>query len=128
MKILAFSDWRVFDPEEVELFIKDFEPDIDLVVYAGDDLNNFSAPRSTFIFDSRSYFERRAALAKKCLCLAVAGNDDFPDQKKILKGTGVIDLFEHPKVVDKFAFLGIEGSSLGPGILQHSEKELEQHL
>ena len=42
LKILAFSDWRVQDLDEILNFIKNFDDKIDLVVYAGDDISRFS--------------------------------------------------------------------------------------
>ncbi len=69
-----------------------------------------------------------AQYTKQQRVLAVAGNDDFPETKIVLKAKNVHDLHNSPFVHQNFVFIGVEASTSGPALLQHSEEEVEQHL
>lgn len=83
MRILCFSDWRVQEIEAIFDFIKYYKTksgkNIDLIVYAGDDIERFET-------NSINYFSELAKLTTKGKILAVIGNDDTLELKKVLKG------------------------------------------
>src|SRR2546425_9247587 len=111
MKILAFSDWRVQDVQDAIALTKSVPEPVDLIVYAGDDLARFEV-------SGRNYFNELAGHSKAGVLLAVAGNDDNSAQKAILAKDSVWDLFERPFALGDTVFLGVEGSTRGPGNLQ----------
>jgi Icc-related predicted phosphoesterase len=121
MRILAFSDWRTQDVKDAIALAKREPEPVDVIVYAGDDLTRFRAA-------GRNYFSELAALSRAGVLLAVAGNDDFFEQKVILAEGAVLDLYERPFVYGETGFLGVEGSTSGPGNLQHPESTIKRRL
>lgn len=121
MRLLCFSDWRVQPIEDVYRFARNLEELPDFILYAGDDLGRFFE-------EGVNHFSELAEYTKQNKVLAVAGNDDLADVKIVLKSRNVHDLYRSPLIHEQFAFLGIEASTSGPGLLKHSEKEIEQHL
>jgi len=121
MKILAFSDWRTQSIQDAIELAKREADTVDIIVYAGDDLARFSSV-------GINYFSELAKYSKAGVLLAVAGNDDSSQQKEILKGNNVRDLYDQPYVYRDVAFIGVEGSTSGPGSLRHSENALRKHL
>jgi Icc-related predicted phosphoesterase/uncharacterized protein YprB with RNaseH-like and TPR domain len=121
MNILAFSDWRVQDVQNAIDLVKSVGEPVDVIVYAGDDLTRFEAP-------ARSYFSELAGLCKAGVLLAVAGNDDGPEQKAILAKGNVRDLYECPFVYRDTVFVGVEGATSGPGYLLHAESTITKRL
>lgn len=93
----------------------------DFILYAGDDLARFSD-------EGVNHFSEIAQYTKHKLVLAVAGNDDFREIKVVLRARNVHDLYKSPFVHQNFIFIGIEASTSGPALLQHSEEEVEQDL
>ena len=41
MRVVAFSDWRLQDIDDVIRFIEDLLPEPDVILYAGDDVGRF---------------------------------------------------------------------------------------
>jgi Icc-related predicted phosphoesterase/uncharacterized protein YprB with RNaseH-like and TPR domain len=121
LRILAFSDWRVQDPKDAVQYAKALQEPVDIIVYAGDDLMRFEQP-------GVNYFSELARLCKAGVLLAVAGNDDTSEQKIVLSKQNVWDLCKQPFIYGGIAFLGVEGSTRGPGFLQHTEYEVKKHL
>lgn len=121
MRLLCFSDWRVQPIEEVYRFLHNLKDKPDFILYAGDDLARFAD-------EGTNHFSEMAQYTKQQHVLAVAGNDDFPEVKIVLKSKNVHDLHNSPFVYQNFAFMGVEASTSGPALLQHSEDEVERHL
>src|SRR5439155_11735446 len=121
MKVLAFSDWRTQNVKDAIELTKRLSEPVDVIVYAGDDLARFERLGT-------NCFSELAECSKAGVLLAVAGNDDSDEQKAILARTNVRDLYESPFVYGDTAFVGVEGSTRGPGFLQHPEGTIKRHL
>jgi Icc-related predicted phosphoesterase len=103
---VAFSDWRVQDISNLVRFLETGRRP-DLIVYAGDDVERFRA-------SGKNYFEELARLARYGLC-AVAGNDEQPEHRELIKGRGVYAVHSSPLVLGHFAVVGLEGAPLFRG-------------
>ena len=121
MRLLAFSDWRVQKIDDIFSFAQDLEDPVDFILYGGDDIGRFEE-------EGVNYFTELSRYAKQGMVLAVIGNDDFPEVKRVLKSKNVQDLYEEPFVFQDFAFIGLEASTSGPAIIKHTEKEVKEHL
>ncbi len=93
----------------------------DFILYGGDDISRFQE-------ECTNHFSQIAKLTRQSRVLAVAGNDDFILSKTVFKSEDIIDLHYSSFSYDNFTFLGLEGSTRGPGLLQYSEKEVGKHL
>jgi predicted phosphodiesterase len=89
MRLLCFSDWRTQSIEEVYRFLHNLKDEPDFILYAGDDLVRFSD-------EGINHFSEMAQYTKQQRVLAVAGNDDFPETKIVLKAKNVHDLHNSP--------------------------------
>mgnify|MGYP001095880249 CR=1 FL=1 len=118
---MAFSDWRVQKISDILGFAQDLGDPVDFILYGGDDIGRF-------VEEGVNYFSELSEYTKQKKVLAVIGNDDFPEVKKILKSKNVHDLYEKPFNFRNYAFVGVEASTSGPAIVQHTEKEIEKHL
>src|SRR5262245_9332240 len=102
VRILALSDWRVQVYGPLLRFL-DTETEIDLIVYAGDDLDRLLAD-DTLV----------PQLASRCAAqrlLFVAGNDDPPEDRDRLRAIDAAhDLEEEPFFFKGIAFCGLEGT------------------
>ena len=122
IRLLAFSDWRVQDIEEVFRFIKKIDM-VDFILYAGDDLARFRD------LEGVNYFTELAKLSRSKKLLAVLGNDDFySNGKDILNSEGVHDLYDSSIICGNFAFVGLESSTRGPAIFRYEETDFENQL
>lgn len=121
MRLLAFSDWRVQGIDDVFSFVQDLEDPVDFILYGGDDIGRFEE-------EGVNYFAELSRYTKQGMVLAVIGNDDVPELKRVLKSENVQDLYEEPFVFQNFAFIGLEASTSGPAIIKHTEKEVKEHL
>lgn len=121
IKLLAFSDWRIQNIDDVILFLKQTEP-FDLLVYAGDDIGRFQN------FEE-NLFTLLASYTKTKFALAVLGNDDdYEYSKRILKEQGIINLYENSLLYGDYAFIGLESSTSGPAVFLHSENDFDVQL
>lgn len=122
MRLLAFSDWRTQDLEDILDFVRNQEPSVDLVLYAGDDIERFYE-------EGRNYFKKIASYVSERKVLAVAGNDDLPEcQMRVMEEESIHNLHKDALVLGNFAFIGLEGATSGPGFLIHSESKVKDHL
>lgn len=127
LSILAFSDCRSQDLQYFLEWVRSFDDEIDLIVYAGDDCARFHTP------DGRNYFELLAAESRFGLA-AVIGNDDLPSSRSRICGRRVYDVHSSPVRIGKFAILGLEGApwpSPGEptlGLTLYSESFIASHL
>jgi Icc-related predicted phosphoesterase/uncharacterized protein YprB with RNaseH-like and TPR domain len=96
-------------------FVGSFDRKPDLILYAGDDTSRFGQ------------FSQLAECSEIGVA-GVIGNDCLPSDKTRFQGPHKWDLYETPLVIGKLGILGVEGSTHGPGYVQHSEKEVERHL
>lgn len=115
LSLLLLSDWRVQSIPRLLKFISSLDRKPDLILYAGDDTNRFG----------------QFSQLVKCSRLGVAGvigNDCLPSDKMRFRGPRKWDLFKTPLIIGRLGILGVEGSTHGPGYVQHSEKEVERHL
>lgn len=124
VRILAFSDWRVQDYEDL-LKLAERIPGCDIVLYGGDDLDR--------VIEAREVVEKIARLTSAKKFLFVAGNDDSPHDRRVLAAMDFAhDLHAEPFFYQDFAFIGLEGTTDGMGFIQHSESQvteiLEGHL
>ncbi|HEY0097326.1 MAG TPA: ribonuclease H-like domain-containing protein [Pyrinomonadaceae bacterium] len=124
VRILAFSDWRVPDYEDL-LKLAERSPGCDIVLYGGDDLDR--------VIEAREVVEKITCLTSAKKFLFVAGNDDSPHDRRALAATDFAhDLHAEPFFYQDFAFIGLEGTTDGMGFIQHSESQvtevLEGHL
>ncbi len=124
LTILAFSDWRVQDIDELIEFVKMLDENLDVIVYAGDDVRRFAQ-------EENNKFEEIAKFSKYGV-FAVIGNDCVKKDKSILIGEKVFDLHEQPQIIDNFIFIGQEGASkdlpLALGSTLYGEDEIKSHL
>lgn len=98
------------------------EEPVDLILYAGDDISRFEE-------EGRNILSELAEETRLGKVLAVMGNDDLPHSQEILESEGVHDLHQEPFVYRDYVFLGQEGAIEGePGLILHSEEEIQQHL
>lgn len=126
MKLLAFSDWRTQSIKDIFTIINHLKEQgefFDFILYGGDDIRRFKEGKI-------NYFSELAKLTKRQTVLAVIGNDDgeLQEVKSIIQSQGVYDLYNEPFICGNTAFMGIEGSTCGPGMTKHTEKEIEEHL
>ena len=120
LKILAFSDYRVQDINKLIRYIREMVPKPDVIVYAGDDLNRFEE-------EGRNLFSQLGEFAEHGV-LAIAGNADTLDCKRVLNAKHVHDLHEKPYIIGDIAFVGQEGSGGDGGLFPYPEKEIREHL
>ncbi len=124
MKILAFSDWRVQSFEVLLEFIDDLRLEgnhLDLIVYAGDDINRFKEGKI-------DYFKKLARKTKLKKVLAIRGNDDLGKDKEILKSEWVHNLHLKPFKIKGLNFMGVEGAVGDIGFTLYSEEQVEKKL
>lgn len=119
IRVLAFSDWRVQNIDNVFQFIARIEP-VDFILYAGDDIGRFE--------DEGLNFSELSRYTRSGQVLAVIGNDDVYAQKIVLKGKGIHDLYDQSFIYHNFAFIGLESATSGPALFKHTEKDFEEHL
>lgn len=120
VRILAISDWRVQDYEDL-LRLSNRIPTCDVVVYGGDDLDR--------LIEAKELIKRIVENTSAGQLLFVAGNDDDPHDKACLGRTNFAhDLHEEPFFYKGFAFLGVEGTTDGMGFIQHTESEVRATL
>jgi len=138
MKILAFSDWRIQSIEKLVEYLKRMNEKPDLIVYAGDDIGRFNKIpkeripkhlRKLYLNTSisKNYFEEIARFSKYGL-FAVAGNDDLPFVRYAINGKNVYNVYEKPRIVSNYVFIGLEGATKPPGILLYSEEQVWDYL
>lgn len=124
-RILAFSDWRtqriraVFD--FVEAYTGRFGQEIDLIVYAGDDVRRFRDGQT-------NHFSALAKMTTQKRVLAVLGNDCLPGDRKVLEAEGVIDLHRQSFEFGEYTFIGQQGATLPPGLILYQESSVERRL
>jgi len=118
---LAFSDWRAQEIADIFSFVQDLKPIVDFILYGGDDIRRFEENGINHFTGVSGYTVQRKVLA-------LIGNMDSYKVKNVLKSKNVHDLHEKPFIYDQFAFIGLEASTSGPAIIQHNEKEVEEHL
>ena len=121
MRILAFSDWRVQKINDVFSFVQDLEDPVDFILYGGDDIGRFEE-------EGVNHFAELSKYTKHRKVLAVIGNDDLPEVKRVLEGKNVHDLHQKPFIFQNFAFIGLEASTSEPAIIRYSEEEVKEHL
>ena len=121
MRILAFSDWRVQDIDDVFTFLKSLKKPVDVILYAGDDVQRFKDGNT-------NDFTKLASHTVNKKVLAVMGNDDNPSTRSVLQDEDIHDLHKEPFVLDEFGFIGLEGSTIGPGRIIYSEASVRNHL
>lgn len=148
MKIIAFSDWRRKKVGTILEYLQNIREIPDLIVYAGDDINEFNTVERMFelkkeenSFDGEdslkvleikceedyNYFQQVASHSKFGLCV-VAGNDDTFRATRLIRGTKVYNVHEDPLLLNDIAIIGLEGS-VGPiGFLLYTEKGVKKHL
>jgi len=120
IRVLAFSDWRVQNIDDVFQFIVGIEP-VDFILYAGDDIGRFED-------EGLNFFSELSRYTRSGQVLAVIGNDDVYVQKRVLKGKGIHDLYDQSFIYHNFAFIGLESATSGPALFKHTEKDFEEHL
>ncbi|MCI0557772.1 MAG: ribonuclease H-like domain-containing protein [Nitrososphaera sp.] len=149
LKIIAFSDCRVQDLDKILLWVQSRTPD--LILYAGDDIARFRPdafpPRFVPVYPEKyaddpeslrcpeetiNYFEELADAARFGLC-AVAGNDDEPSTRALIKGKKVFEVHSRPVEMKGWLIVGLEGvesSGRSPlrHPLQHSSSQIRRHL
>src|SRR5689334_14515555 len=121
MKILDFSDWRAHGVQDAIELAQRQANFVDVIAYGGDDTDGFMTGGS-------NNFTELAKYCKAGVLLAVAGNDDNDQQKRVLEGRNVWNLCDRPFVSGDTAFIGVEGSTSGRGSLHHSESAVRTHL
>ena len=121
MRLLCFSDWRVQPIEDIYKLLSTLNTKPDLILYAGDDIQRFQQ-------DGINHFSELASYTNQRGVLAVAGNDDFVECKAVFQTEKVHDLHNSEFIFGDFAILGLEGSTSGPGLLQHTEEQVKSHL
>jgi Icc-related predicted phosphoesterase len=120
IRIIAFSDWRVQDYEDLLKLIERI-PDCDIILYGGDDLDR--------LIDARDVVKQIAERTSAERLLFVAGNDDTPeDRQSLMEEDFAHNLHEEPFVYKDFAFLGLEGTTDGMGFIHHTEAEVNETL
>lgn len=124
VRLLAISDWRVQDYEDL-LQLVERVPGCDVVLYGGDDLDR--------VIEAQDVIRQIVEMTSARRLLFVAGNDDVPEDKQSLGRIEYShDLHEEPFFYKGFAFLGVEGTTDGMGFIQHSEAQvretLDQHM
>lgn len=126
LRILAFSDIRVQDIEEIVRWVRR-QPKFDVIVYGGDDVHRFVRPPST------NFFARLASLARYGL-VGVIGNDDRETARSCFFGRKVYEIHSMPLSIGRFGFLGLEGApKLEPGkkdvgLTLYEEHDIALHL
>jgi Icc-related predicted phosphoesterase/uncharacterized protein YprB with RNaseH-like and TPR domain len=120
IRILAFSDWRVQNYEDLLHFIERV-PTCDIVVYAGDDLDR--------LISAQEIIRQVVEMTTAGQLLFVAGNDDTPEDRELLgKLPFIHNLHLEPFKFGNFVFVGLEGTTDGMGFIQHSERQVKEHL
>jgi Icc-related predicted phosphoesterase len=145
LRIFAFSDYRVHDIRLLLDILDRLSEPLDVVVYAGDDVERFAPPRFDLInLEERgefllrkssgtillirkpslrqadeNFFEKIARKAKAGL-IAVAGNDN-PLGPAHIYGEKVYDVYRRWVKIGRFLFVGLEGAPYQPRSLLHSE-------
>lgn len=124
-RVLAFSDWRTQPIAEIFEFIAaygdKFTAEIDLIVYAGDDVRRFRDGNA-------NYFSHLALRTSSKKVLVVRGNDGTAEDREILEGNGIVDLHRQSFRFGGYRFIGQEGATLPPGSLIYGEEEVERRL
>lgn len=126
LRVVAFSDCRVQDLDEIVSWIAGHPEKPDLIIYAGDDVERFVPDPKT------NYFEQLAAFSTHGI-VAVVGNDDRPDYRDLIRGDKVYEIHSRPIAIGRFLIVGVEGApflesgiDLGPTL--HTESEISDHL
>jgi len=121
LRILAVSDLRVQPLCELEAIVKRVKPD--LLLYAGDDVERFSARQ-----DSWSAVARRLPLG----LAGVIGNDCDRRARAAFRQASCHDLHAKPLVLDDLVIGGLEGApasrDFGIGPTLYSEADARRHL
>jgi Icc-related predicted phosphoesterase len=134
LTIFAFSDLRVHPVSVVEDWVAGCLPlgccrrgcRFHLIAYAGDDLRRF-------VSGHENYFERLAQYAHFGL-VAVAGNDDEPQDTLLICGKGVHNVHARPLQLGQFLVIGQEGApetgrqDMDIGKLLYPEGAIADHL
>jgi len=140
LRLLAFSDYRVQDHSLLLAFTKTLQPQPDLILYAGDDVERFHTASINFL-------EELARGSRLGLC-AVIGNDapNHPDgttrvrlldevmrARSHIRGVNVLDVHETPLVIGDYAVIGNEGAPLDEtfgavGTISYPEELIAAHL
>ena len=126
LRILACSDLRTQAIADLIAYVERNTADIDLIVYAGDDVSRFRQD------SGRNDFERLAALSRFGL-VAVIGNDDGPRANRHLTGQKVYDVHRQTVRIGDVTIIGLEGAPdnsacLGLGYPLYTEPEIARHL
>lgn len=126
LRIVAFSDCHVQNLEAIVVWVKSRLEKPDLIIYAGDEIRRF-VPDSEM-----NYFEQLASLSRYGI-VAVAGNDDLPKHRDLIRGHKVYEVHSRPVAVGPFLVVGVEGSPIledgtGIGFTLYTELEIAQHL
>jgi len=145
LRIFAFSDYRVHDIRLLLDILDRLSEPIDIVVYAGDDVERFAPPRfdlvnleerGEFLLRKSSgtiliirkpslrqadenFFEKIAKKAKAGL-IAVSGNDN-PLGPAHIYGEKVYDVYRTWVKIGRFLFVGLEGAPYQSRSSLHSE-------
>ena len=142
LRIVAFSDYRVQDIHLLLNFVQSLDPNPNLILYAGDDVERFHN-------GSENLLEQLAATTTHGLC-AVVGNyvesvaEDMNRRvlhvslavkrgRDHIKGVNVYNVHTTPLVIGEFAVIGMEGSppdeQFGAmGTVIYPEKSIARHL
>jgi Icc-related predicted phosphoesterase len=123
MNILTFSDWRSQPIEDIFRTVQQYHKEIDLIIYAGDDLGRF-------LDDDTNYLDELAVEAGAELGF-VRGNDDEPKSfGRPLETERVHDLHSDPYKFGNFIVLGQEGAigETAMGFTIYDEEAVEDHL
>jgi Icc-related predicted phosphoesterase len=126
LRILACSDLRTQNIEDLIDYIKRHELNPDVIVYAGDDVARFRAKAD------QNDFERLAALSRYGL-VAVIGNDDGPSACEHITGIGVYDVHRVTVLIGDIAIIGLEGAPSNDTCLPigkplYTEAQIARHL
>jgi Icc-related predicted phosphoesterase len=126
LRIVAFSDCRAQDLEAIVSWVEGRLKKPDLIIYAGDDIARFIPDPKT------NYFEQLASLSRYGV-VAVAGNDDLPEHRDLIRGRKVYEIHSQPVAIGRFLFVGVEGApvrkdDVNLGFTLYSESEIAQHL
>lgn len=120
VRILALSDWRTQDWGAVLRFL-DTGPGVDVILYGGDDLDRLLNPSNLV-----------SELASRCTTkriLFVAGNDDSPeDRDRLAASPWAHNLDREPFLLEGLAICGLEASTDGLGLIQHTERRVTTRL
>jgi Icc-related predicted phosphoesterase len=126
VSILACSDLRTQNVEDLIDYVKRHDLHPDVIVYAGDDVARFRDNAG------KNDFERLAALSRYGL-VAVIGNDDGPSAFRHITGEKVYDAHRVTVLIGNVAIIGQEGAPANNECLPigdplYSEPQISRHL